>query len=141
MKRIFLVLFSALTIISCESSSTNPDTERFYSSPWNTTVHRSHGEVATGTGTIPAADETFTTTATLEKNGGFNMTASVLGYHMNQTWSYSWSTDMFFMNWEPCTDWYINDENDSMYLEYYYYDYDPSTGASFDWAYELTMVK
>lgn len=139
MKKFLILIVASGIAVACQTSSqTDPDTERFYATPWETTVHRTHDEI---TGVLAAADETFETTATLTKSGTFNMTASTLGNHMDQSWSYSWSTDEFYMNWEPCISWYINEESDSMYLNYNMYDYDPNSGYSFVWEYELFMVK
>jgi len=100
-------------------------------------VHREHAAV----GQLPAADEDYTTTCTLTKGGQFIINENALNDHMYQYWGYSWSTDQFFMNWELCVNWHINEAEDSMYLQYNHYDYDPNTGNSFYWLYELEMTR
>jgi hypothetical protein len=45
------------------------------------------------------------------------------------------------MNWAPCLEWYINEAEDSMYLNYDYQDYDPNSGNSFYWNYDLILTR
>ena len=139
MKKVFVVLgLSMLVFSSCETTpSTNTDTERFYQSSWNVEMNRSHNAV----GTLPAADEDHTGTATLTKSGSFTYDIAALNNHMYQYWGYSWSTDHFYMNWEPCIDWHMNEAEDSLFLHYNHYDYDPSSGNSFYWDYKVVLTK
>ena len=138
MRKLVLFVFALGLFTSCEPrESTNTNTERFYSSPWNVEVNRTHNAV----GTLAAADEDHSGTATLDKGGSFLYDISALNDHMYQYWGYSWSTDQFYMNWNPCLDWYINEEADSMYLNYDHYDYDPNSGNSFYWNYSVYMTK
>ena len=138
MKQLLFLTFAAASLLSCEPQEpTVTNTERFYRSGWNIEVHREHAAV----GQLPAADEDYSTTCTLEKGGRFILNENALNDHMYQYWQYSWSTDQFFMNWEQCLNWHINAAEDSMYLQYNHYDYDPNTGNSFYWLYELEMTK
>ena len=138
MRKLVLFVFALGLFASCEpGESTDTNTERFYSSPWNVEINRTHNAV----GTLPAADEDHSGTATLDKSGSFQYDISALNDHMYQYWGYSWSTDQFYMNWSPCLDWYINEEADSMYLNYDHYDYDPNSGNSFYWNYSVFMTK
>ena len=140
MKKAIVALF-AFTVVSFTSCESNTDsetnTERFYASPWEVSLHRTHLAV----GSTPAADESFTGNATLEKSGSLFYDMGSLNDHMYQSWSYSWSTDHFFMNWEPCIDWHMNETSDSLFLHYNHYDFDPNSGNSFYWDYEVIMTK
>lgn len=139
--RIATIALFASTIMfftSCESTDgTETNTERFYSSPWEVSVHRTHLAV----GSTPAADENFSGNAILEKSGSLTFDITSLNDHMYQWWGYSWSTDHFYMNWEPCIDWHMNEDSDSLFLNYNHYDFDPNSGNSFYWDYELIMTK
>lgn len=137
MKKLLFVPLLLIALVSCETETTNTDTERFYRDPWKVELNRSHGAL----GTLPAASEDMSGNAVLTKNGGLNYDMSLLNHHMHQYWSYSWSTDNFFMNWEPCIEWYINEEADSMYLRYNYQDYDPNTQNSFYWDYKVHFTR
>jgi len=137
-KQLLFFTFAAALLLSCEPQEpTNTNTERFYRSGWDIEVHREHEAV----GQLLAADEDYSTTCTLTKIGDFLINENALNSHMYQYWGYSWSTDQFYMNWEPCLNWYINEAEDSMYLQYNYLDYDPNTGNSFYWLYELEMTR
>lgn len=137
-KQLLLFTFAAALLLSCEPQEpTNTNTERFYRSGWNVQLHREH----TAIGQLPAADEDYSTTCTLMKNGDFLIDENSLNNHMYQYWGYSWSTDQFYMNWEPCLNWRINEAEDSMYLQYNHLDYDPNTGNTFYWLYELEMTR
>jgi hypothetical protein len=137
--RKLLFTFSTLVVLaSCETvEPTDTNTERFYRSGWNVELHREHGAV----GALSAANQDMSTTANLDKSGRFTLASNALNDHMYQSWGYSWSTDQFFMNWEPCLEWFINEAEDSMYLKYNHYDYDPNSGNSFYWLYELEMTR
>jgi len=138
LKHLFVTLSMLLVFASCEpTESTDTNTERFYRSGWNVELHREHAAV----GQLAAADEDYTTTCTLTKGGQFIINENALNDHMYQYWGYSWSTDQFFMNWEQCVNWHINEAEDSMYLQYNHYDYDPNTGNSFYWLYEMEMTR
>lgn len=138
MKRLVLFVFALGLFASCEpGESTETNTERFYSAPWNVEIKRTHNAV----GTLAAADEDHNGTVTLDKGGSALYNISALNDHMYQWWGYSWSTDQFYMNWSPCLEWYINEEADSMYLNYDHYDYDPNSGNSFYWNYSVYMTK
>ena len=100
-------------------------------------MNRSHGAV----GQVSAANEDHNGTLTLSKQGMATFDISLLSDHMHQTWGYSWSTDEFFMNWAPCLEWYINEAEDSMYINYDYQDYDPNSGNSFYWNYDLILTR
>jgi len=137
-KQLLFLTFVAASLLSCEPQEpTVTNTERFYRSGWNVDVHREHAAI----GQLPAADEDYSTTCTLTKGGQFTINENALNDHMYQSWGYSWSTDQFFMNWEQCVNWHINAAEDSMYLQYNHYDYDPNTGNSFYWLYELEMTR
>jgi len=138
MKKLILYVLALGLFVSCEpSENTETNTERFYSSPWDVELNRSHNAV----GTLAAASEDHSGTVTLDKGGSFQYNVAGLNDHKYQYWSYSWSTDQFFMNWNPCLDWYINEEADSMYLNYDYQDYDPNSGNSFYWNYSVYLTK
>ena len=138
MKHIVLFVLALGTLASCETREpTVTNTERFYSSPWNVELNRTHNAV----GTLAAANEDHSGTANFEKGGSLLYSMSALNDHMYQYWGYSWSTDQFYMNWNPCLDWYINEEADSMYLNYDHYDYDPNSGNSFYWNYSVYLTK
>jgi hypothetical protein len=138
MKRLVLFVFALGLFASCEpGESTETNTERFYRTPWNVEINRTHNAV----GTLAAADEDHSGKVTLAKGGDFLYNISALNDHKYQWWGYSWSTDQFYMNWSPCLDWYINEEADSMYLNYDHYDYDPNSGNSFYWNYSVYMTK
>ena len=138
MKQLLFFASAAVMLLSCEPlESTNTNTERFYRSDWNVELHREHLAV----GQLPAADEDYTTTCTLTKNGDFLINEITLNNHMYQYWGYSWSTDQFYMNWQQCVNWHINTAEDSMYLQYNYQDYEPNTNTIFDWSYELEMTR
>ena len=123
MRRILLFLPLVALLASCESeSTTETNTERFYKAPWNVALNRSHGAL----GQLPAANENHNGILTLAKHGSAGFDISMLSDHMYQQWGYSWSTDEFYMNWEPCLEWYINEAEDSMYLNYDHQDYDPN---------------
>jgi ABC-type uncharacterized transport system auxiliary subunit len=65
-KQLFFFTFAAALLLSCEpQESTNTNTERFYRSGWNVEVHREHAAV----GQLPAADEDYSTTCLLAKDG------------------------------------------------------------------------
>ena len=133
-----LSVFSVMLLASCETTEpTDVDTERFYSTPWDVDVNRTHGEV----GALPAADEDYSGTVTLSKSGSMTFSMSGLSDHQYQYWGYSWSTDAFYMNWSPCLEWHINEAADSMYLNYDYQSYDPTTQNSFYWNYSVYMTK
>ena len=80
-------------------------------------------------------------TLTLAKHGSATFDVSMLSDHMYQQWGYSWTTDEFYMNWAPCLEWYINEAEDSMHLNYDYQDYDPNSGNSFYWNYDLILTR
>jgi len=136
---IFLLLgILSLAFTSCDTgSSTETNTERFYATPWNIELDRSHPTV----GSVLPAQEHYECTATLTKDGTFYIPVDSLRHHRYQHWSYSWSTDHFYMNWSPCIEWYMNEAEDSMYLHYMFDDYDATTGVEFSWDYELYMTK
>ena len=137
-KQLLFFTFAVVLLLSCEPQEpVVTNTERFYRSGWNVEVHREHAAV----GQLPAADEDYSTTCLLAKDGQFIINENALNDHMYQYWGYSWSTDQFFMNWEQCLNWHINEAEDSMYLQYNHYDYDPNTGNSFYWLYELEMTR
>ena len=137
-KLILLLVALSLGFISCETNEPQDvNTERFYSSPWNVELKRSHGAV----GTTPAAEEDHMGNVTLNKMGSMTFDITALNDHMHQNWSYSWSTDQFFMNWSPCLEWYINEDSDSMFINYDHYDYDVNSGNSFYWNYSVHMTK
>jgi hypothetical protein len=138
MRKLVLFVLTLGVFASCKPrEATDTNTERFYSSPWNVELNRTHNAV----GTLAAANEDHSGTVTLDKGGSFQYNISALNDHMYQYWGYSWSTDQFYMNWNPCLDWYINEEADSMYLNYDHYDYDPNSGNSFYWNYSVYMTK
>ncbi|MCH1406242.1 MAG: hypothetical protein L7U67_03095 [Schleiferiaceae bacterium] len=138
MRRILLFLPLVALLASCETeSTTETNTERFYKAPWNVALNRSHGAL----GQLPAANENHNGILTLAKHGSAGFDISMLSDHMYQQWGYSWSTDEFYMNWEPCLEWYINEAEDSMYLNYDYQDYDPNSGNSFYWNYDLILTR
>jgi hypothetical protein len=140
LRNLFFGFIAAYLLISCEPSQAgSPDTERFYSNGgvWQAKVHRSHNAI----GSTPQADENYETEITISKGGDFFINETALGYHMYQYWAYSWSTDAFYMNWDPCLHWYINETSDSMYMDYHFNDYDPNTGNSFYWLYEIEMTR
>ncbi len=138
MRKIFFFILTFGLLTSCEPrESTDTNTERFYSSPWNVELNRAHN----GVGMLPAADENHSGTVNLDKGGSFEYSMEDLNTHMYQWWGYSWSTDQFYMNWAPCLEWYINANEDSMYLNYDYSDYDPNTGNSFYWNYSVHLTK
>ena len=90
-----LSMFSVMLLASCETTEpTDVDTERFYSIPWDVDVNRTHGEV----GALPAADEVYSGTVTLSKNGSMTFSMSGLSDHQYQYWGSSRSTDAFYMN-------------------------------------------
>lgn len=133
-----LIGFAALIFTSCDTSdATDVNTERFYTSPWNARVEREHDVV----GSVPAQEECYNATVVMSKDGNFKINNDSLGNHQFQHWGYSWSTDQFFMNWAPCTEWSINEAEDSMYLEYQYNDYDDTSGINFYWDYEIYLTR
>ena len=138
MRRILLFLPLVALLASCETeSTTETNTERFYKAPWNVALNRSHGAL----GQLPAANENHNGILTLAKHGSAGFDISMLSDHMYQQWGYSWSTDEFYMNWVPCLEWYINEAEDSMYLNYDHQDYDPNSGNSFYWNYDLILTR
>ena len=138
MKRTLLLLPFVVLFASCETQTpTETNTERFYKALWNVSLNRSHGAV----GQVSAANEDHNGTLTLSKQGMATFDRSILSDHMHQTWDYSWSTDEFFMNCAPCLEWYINEAEDSMYINYDYQDYDPNSGNSFYWNYDLILTR
>ena len=138
MRRILLFLPLVALLASCETeSTTETNTERFYKAPWNVALNRSHGAL----GQLPAANENHNGILTLAKHGSARFDISMLSDHMYQQWGYSWSTDEFYMNWAPCLEWYINEAEDSMYLNYDHQDYDPNSGNSFYWNYDLILTR
>ncbi|MDG1535513.1 MAG: hypothetical protein P8Q38_07030 [Schleiferiaceae bacterium] len=138
MRKSLLLLPFVILFASCETQSpTETNTERFYKAPWNVALNRSHGAV----GQVSAANEDHSGSLTLSKQGWATFDISLLSDHMHQQWGYSWSTDEFFMNWAPCLEWYINEAEDSMYLNYDHQDYDPNSGNSFYWNYDLILTR
>ena len=138
MRRIFLLLPFVVLLVSCETgTATDANTERFYKTPWNVELNRSHGAV----GQLSAVNEDHSGKLTLAKHGSATFDVSMLSDHMHQQWGYSWTTDEFYMNWSPCLDWYINEAEDSMYLNYDHQDYDPNSGNSFYWNYDLILTR
>lgn len=138
MRKSLLLLPFVILFTSCETQPpTETNTERFYKATWNAELNRSHGVV----GQVSAANEDHNGTLILSKQGGATFDISLLSDHMYQIWSYSWSTDQFYMNWAPCLEWYINEAEDSMYLNYDYQDYDPNSGSSFYWNYDLILTR
>ena len=138
MRKSLLLLPLIVLFASCETqTTTETNTERFYKAPWNVALNRSHDAV----GQLSAANEDHSGTLTLAKHGSATFDVSMLSDHMYQQWGYSWTTDEFYMNWAPCLEWYINEAEDSMHLNYDYQDYDPNSGNSFYWNYVLILTR
>ena len=136
--RLLFVFAIGFILSSCETTEPqNVNTERFYSSPWNVELKRTHGAI----GLTPAAEEDHNGCVTLDKMGSMTFDIAALNDHRHQNWGYSWSTDQFFMNWSPCLEWYINEGADSMFINYDHHDYDVNTGNSFYWNYSVHMTK
>ena len=112
---------------SCETTEPqNVNTERFYSSSWNVELKRTHGALD-----LLLQQKKITTVVSHDKMGSMTFDIVALNDHMYQNWGYSWSTDQFFMNWSPCLEWYINEDADSMFLNYDHHDYDVNSGNLF----------
>ena len=136
--RLFFVFAIGFILSSCETTEPQyVDTEGFYNSPWNVELKRTHGAI----GLTPAAEEDHNGGVALDKMGSMTFDIAALNDHMYQNWGYSWSTDQFFMNWSPCLEWYINEDADSMFINYDHHDYDVNYGNYFYWSYSVHMTK
>lgn len=136
-KKIAIVLWFGMVLTSCDYSSTETNTERFYESPWSGEVIRYHEPVST----LPAEGDTVVCFVNFDKDGGLTFQDNTFDDHAYQSWQYSWSADKLFFNYTEATEWFMNASNDSLYAKYNYYGYDYLVGIGVDWTYELRLSK
>ena len=137
LKSLLFLVVDGFATASCDTTQTSePNTERFYGQVWEGKIVRTRDSISSS---LPAAQEEFNTSVGFEKYGSINFFGANLGDHSYQYWSYSWSTDQFFMNMNPVEEWYMSPNEDSLYLKYRYSSWDPMTGVTFDWKYQFLL--
>ena len=134
-KLILLIVPIALLLIACEGGgAVDPNTDRFYKNPW-------HGKLAIDS--AMSSYVTMQTTVVFQKRGSLIIadSANVLGDYCKQNWSYSWATDELYVNGDKVDEWFINEDEDSLYFKYHILDFSSANGQEFNWTYAFYLSK